>query len=121
MRSLVLHHEGAPLLVASTAGPIKQRIGEYPPDDVELFRVWSVPTNDDSVMPAFDITEQFAKTWALECAFGPGTEPHEYLAPIPAFVREHAGAELIRIWQRRRAETDADFMPAVLAGARVAA
>lgn len=121
MRSLVLHHEGAPLLVSSTAGPIKSRIAEYPPDDIELFRVWSVPTDDDSMAPAADITEQFARTWAIDCTFGPGSEPHEYLAAVPPFVVHHCRAELIRIWQRRRAQADEAFMPAVLASERTAA
>lgn len=113
MRALVLHHEGAPLLVSFTAGPIKQRILELPPDDAELFQVWSVPT-DETYAPAQDITVQFAKTWALECAFGPGTEPSEYLAPVPRFVEHNCRPELIRIWMRRTS------MPAALTEARAA-
>lgn len=119
MRSLVLHHEGAPLLVASTAGPIKKRIGEYPPDDVELFRVWSVPTDDDSMMPALDITEQFARTWAMELATGATLEAH--IAAAPAFVVHHARGDLVKLWLRRAAEADPQFIPLVLASARVAA
>lgn len=99
MRNLVLHHEGAPLLVASTAGPIKKRILEYPEDDADLFRVWSCPTDDDSLMPALDITEQFALTWAMEFSFGDGIERADVLAPYPAFVREIAGDKLIAKWQ----------------------
>jgi hypothetical protein len=120
MRILVLHHEGAPLLASFTAGPIKERILELPPDDADLFAVFEVPT-DGSMMPSRDITEQFAKTWAIECEFGAGAEPEVYLALCPAFVLHHCRDELIRIWQRRRAAADESFMPAVLSSARVAA
>lgn len=110
MRSLVLHHEGAPMLVSMTAGPIKARILEWPDDDADLFRVWSVPT-DDSHTPAHDMTEQFAATWAKEFRFGLGIEPHDYLAPFPAFVRHHAERVLIGQWQSTVARADAEFIP----------
>ena len=120
MRSLVLMHEGAPMAVDISAGTIRQIIADHPADDVDLWSVWECPPAG-SMQPSRDITEQFAKTWAIECEFGPGGEPHEYLAPIPAFVVLHARVELIRIWMRRQAQRDENFMPAVLASARAAA
>jgi hypothetical protein len=120
MRSLVLQHQSVPMLIEYTAGPIRQRILDYPPDDVELWNIWEVWPSE-TMRPSVDITVDFAKTWAMECAFEPGTEPDQYLRSVPAFILEHAREELIRIWQRRRAEHEPDFMPAVLASARVAA
>ncbi len=81
-----------------------------------IFEVWP----SESLRPTTDVTVDFAKSWAIECQFAPGTEPHEYLADVPAFVLLHARDELIRIWQRRMAETDQSFMPAVLKSARAA-
>src|SRR5690349_14015893 len=98
MRSLVLMHEGAPMLVSSTAGPIKRRILEMPEDDADLFTIWSVPTDDSMNLPA-DITEQFALTWAMEFQFGDGIERDEVLAPYPVFIREIAGDKLLAKWQ----------------------
>jgi hypothetical protein len=120
MRYLVLTFEGAPMAVDISAGQLRQIILDHPADDVDRWSVWEVPPTG-SMQPSSDITEQFAKTWALDCNFDPGIEPGEYLRSIPAFVVEHARAELIRIWQRRRAEVDPDFIPAVLTRARVAA
>ena len=119
MRYLVLMHEGAPMAVDTFAGPLRKIILDHPADDVDLWSVWECPPAD-SMQPSRDITGQFAKTWAIECEFGQGTEPHEYLAPIPAFVVLHARVELIRIWMRRQAQGDGGFMPAVLASARAA-
>jgi hypothetical protein len=120
MRYLVLCHEGAPMAVDTFATSLRKIILDHPADDADLWSVWEVPPVG-SMQPSRDITAQFAKTWAIECEFGRGTEPDQYLAPIPAFVLEHARDELIRIWQRRRAQHEPDFMPAVLASARVAA
>lgn len=98
MRMLVLCHEGAPMLASVTPGPIKARILEWPIDDADLFQVWSVPA-DDSHAPAFDNTENFASEWAREFTWGDGIEPHDYLAPYPAFIREAIGAKLAEQWR----------------------
>lgn len=98
MRSLVLLHEGAPVLVSVTATPIHKRILEMPGDDADLWSIWSVPT-DDSLSPPADITEQFALTWALDYKFGNGIERDEILAPYPPFIREIAGDKLIAKWR----------------------
>jgi hypothetical protein len=110
MRTLVLMHNRKPVMTSVTPGPIKARINEWPDDDVDLYEVWSAPV-DYSHLPAFDNTTEFAKTWAMECEFGSGIEPDQYLAPVPAFVVHHARAELIRIWQRRMAQRDPEFLP----------
>jgi hypothetical protein len=98
MRSLVLLHEGAPMLVSIGASSIRKRILEMPDDDADLFAIWSVPSDDSLNLPA-DITEQFALTWAMEFEFGDGIEPAEFLSPFPAFVREIARDKLIAKWQ----------------------
>jgi hypothetical protein len=98
MRSLVLLHEGAPMLISITASPIRKRILEMPDDDADCFTIWSVPADESLNLPA-DITAQFAETWAMEFEFGDGIEPAEYLAPFPAFVRELARDKLISKWQ----------------------
>lgn len=110
MRSLVLLHEGAPTLVSVTAAAIKQRILEMPEDDADLWQVWSVPS-DDSLAPAFDNTGQFALTWALEFEFGDGIEPHDYLAPFPAFIRLAVPDQLTRRWELWMAGRDQNFVP----------
>lgn len=110
MRMLVLHHEGAPVLVSSTPGPIKTRILEWPGDDADLWQVWSTP-GDDSYMPASDITEQFALTWAMEFAFGDGIEPADFLAPFPAFVREVARDKLIAKWRAEMTSRPPVYLP----------
>jgi hypothetical protein len=98
MRSLVLMHNGKPMLTSITAAPVKRRILEMPDDDADLFAVWSVPADDSLNLPA-DITEQFALTWAKEFRFGDGIEKAEVLAPFPAFIREIAGDKLLAKWQ----------------------
>jgi hypothetical protein len=120
MRYLVLCHEGAPMAVDTFASTLRKIILEHPDDDVDLWSVWQCPPAG-SLTQSVDITEQFARTWALECQFEPGNEPSEYLRSIPAFVSHHARAELIKIWMRRTARQDDGFMPAVLTEARVAA
>lgn len=98
MRSLVLMHEGAPVLTSVTATRIRRRILEMPDDDADLWQIWSVPSDDSLNLPA-DITEQFALTWAMEFPFGDGIEVAEVLAPFPAFIREIAGEKLMAKWQ----------------------
>lgn len=118
MRHLVLMHEGDPVAVDTFAGPLRQIILEHPADDVDLWSIRSVPPTG-SYAPSLDVTQQFAATWAMELATGDTLEQH--IAQAPAFVVEHARADLVRIWQRRQAESDQNFIPAVLASARVAA
>jgi hypothetical protein len=113
MRTLILMHNDKPMMASITAGPIRARILEWPDDDADLYRVWEVPT-DYSHLPAGDITEQFAITWSMEFGFGDGIEPEDYLAPFPAFVRAAVRDKLARQWQRRMAEADPNFVPAVL-------
>lgn len=85
MRYLVLCHEGAPMAVDISAGPLRKIILDHPDDDVDLWSVWQVQPAG-SMQPPFEITEQFALTWAMEFPIGD---------PLPAFVSEHV--------QRRRA------------------
>lgn len=98
MRTLVLMHNGKPMLTSITAGPVKRRILEMPDDDADLFAVWSCPTDDSLNLPA-DITQEFALTWAKEFRFGEGIEVADVLAPLPAFIRAVAGDKLIARWQ----------------------
>jgi len=99
-RNLVLLHDRRPMMTSITPGPIRARILEWPEDDADLFTVWSVPI-DDSMAQPHDITQQFALDWAAQLQFGDGIEPHDYLAPIPAFVRHACGAKLDAIWRSR--------------------
>lgn len=115
MRTLVLLHDNRLMMASITATPIRARILEWPEDDAELFAVSEVPT-DYSHLPPADITEQFAMTWALEFQFGEGIEPHDYLAPFPAFIRANCEERLTTIWQRRMAQraqaaSEGDFIP----------
>lgn len=93
-----------------TAGGIRRVILEWPTDDCDLFRVFSVP-DENSTNPAEDITERFALEWAMEIQFAEGIEPHDYLAPFPAFVRANCEERLTTIWQRRMAEADRNYLP----------
>ena len=99
-RNLVLLHDRRPMMTSITPGPIRARILEWPEDDADLFTVWSVPI-DDSMAQPHDITQQFALDWVAQLQFGDGIEPHDYLAPIPAFVRHACGAKLDAIWRSR--------------------
>lgn len=118
MRHLVLCHEGAPMAVDTFAGPLRKIITEHPPDDVELWSIWEIPPTG-SFAWAGDITKQFARTWAMELSTGATLEAH--IAAAPAFVVHHARVDLVRLWLRRTAEADPQFIPVVLASARVAA
>lgn len=115
-RRLVLMMSGAPMMQSLTVTPIRVRILEWPDDDCDLFQVFTVP--EFSHTPAFDITEGFAENWGREIVndhgFGGGIEPEDYLAPLPAFVRTAAREKMVLLWQKRMAERDANFMPAVL-------
>jgi hypothetical protein len=102
MRSLVLCHEGAPMAVDQFAGPLRRIILDHPDDDCDLWQVFEVAPAE-SLAPSREITKQFALDWASEIiaerGFGDGIEPHDYLAPFPAFVREAARDKLIAKWQ----------------------
>lgn len=102
MRSLVLCHEGAPLLIDTFIGPLRSRILEYPDDDADLWQIWSVPPAD-SHAPSEDITEAKALEWASEIiaarGFGDGIEPADVLSPFPAFVRAMVADQLLARWQ----------------------
>lgn len=112
-RLLILHHEGAPVAWGTTMGEIRTYILDYPPDDAELFQVWSVPgTRRLSV--ANDMTKRFALEWSREFDFADGTEPETYLRFFPVFVRHHAGDALKSAWEAGRAKVDHDFLPNVL-------
>lgn len=118
MRHLVLCHEGAPMAVDTFAGPLRKIIEDHPADDVDCWTVFEVPPTG-SMRPSADITEQFARTWAMELATGATLEAH--IAAAPAFVVHHARGDLVKLWLRRAAEADPQFIPLVLASARVAA
>lgn len=102
MRTLVLCHEGAPMAVDQFAGPLRRIILDHPDDDCDLWQVWSVPPHESHAVSE-DITERFALDWAGEIindvGFSDGIEPHDYLAPFPAFVREVARDKLVAKWQ----------------------
>jgi hypothetical protein len=66
------------MLVSITAGPLRDRIVEWPDDDADLWQVWEIPPME-SMLPSSDITKQFAETWAKE--FG--------AKPLPAFIAAH--------------------------------
>lgn len=117
MRHLVLCHEGAPMAVDTFAGPLRKIIEEHPADDVDLWSVWSVPPAG-SMAPSFDMTADFARTWAMELATGDTLEQH--IASAPAFVRHHARTDLVKWWLRRTAAADENFVPVMLKSARAA-
>lgn len=94
-RHLVLMMDGKPLCWGATVGEVREAIAEYTDDDVDLMQVWRVYPAD-TMTPANDFTLEFAKGWATLFGFGHGVEPSDYLAPYPAFVRQHAGEHLIK-------------------------
>jgi hypothetical protein len=98
-RLLVLVVDGDPVCWAHSAEALRALIGDYPDDDLELFKVWSL-FNALSLAPPEDITKQFAKDWSELYEFGDGIEPSEYLARYPGFVRAHYGAELHAIFEK---------------------
>lgn len=117
MRTLVLMHEGAPMRLDIFPGPLREMITDHPDDDVDLWSVWSVPPVG-SMASSFEMTADFAGTWAMEMATCATLDHH--IASAPAFVVLHARAELIRIWQRRMAERDENFVPVMLRSAAAA-
>lgn len=120
MRTLLLCHEGAPMMHSVTVGPIRQRLLEWPADDVDLFSIWSVP-GEDTMAPAFEMTERFAWQWALDLRWpfgvGTGAGMTQCMELLPVFVRVAARARLVAAWQRERARQDQSFIPAVLESA----
>lgn len=96
-RRLLLHFQGAPVCWGLTAGDIRHRILEFPDDKADSLQVWEVPSHH-LISGGEDITRRFARDWSKEFKFGDGLDPSEYLAPFPAFVREHAGDRLIEAW-----------------------
>lgn len=111
MRYLVLTFEGAPMCADTFAGPLRKIIEDHPADDVDCWTVFEVPPTG-SMRPSADITEQFARTWAMELATGATLEAH--IAAAPAFVVLHARGGLVKLWLRRTARADVDFIPVIL-------
>jgi hypothetical protein len=112
-RRLVLCLEGSPLCWGLTAGDIRKRILEYPDDDVDRLQVWTVPSSG-SMAVAEEITARFAGEWSKEFDFGDGIEPSDYLAPFPAFVREHAHLHLTRAWHAALAPCGKPSIPELM-------
>lgn len=89
---------GRPYTTAVTVGRLRAAILEMPDDDVESMAIWELRPESSALSPE-DITKAFAQSWAAAFDYGGGIEPADYLAPFPAFVRHHHGAELIAEWQ----------------------